>query len=703
MTNKILLKSLLIVTSLLCSLGAMAHSFEVDGIYYNITDEDKKTVEVTYKGTYYNQYEYEYTGSVIIPESVTYDNTTYTVTSIGDKAFNTSPGVTSVTIPNTITSIGSSALSGTSISEITIHNNITSIGNSAFAGCTGLTEITIPDNVTSLGSSICSGCSNLKKATIPNHFTSLHCAFSKCSSLTSLTLPEVLTEICDFEFNDCTSLASITIPNGVTSIGQSAFKNCTSLTSITIPENVTSIGEKAFYNCSQLSTIDLKSEVITWMGVDAIAGTAYYNNLPDMPGGLVYVGKVLYNYKGTVPEDYKVEIKEGTVLVAEAAFFNKAAITSVTMPESLKAINKQAFNYNSITTLTIPDSVTSIGDDAFSGCPLTSLTLGSSVSSIGYNAFGYNRNLQTIICRNTEPATIDSKTFASVVKSIPVYVPEDCVAKYSNADHWSEFTYIRTINDVVEVLLQNSYYNNVILYETTESQQKFKIVNTDDRFSLKTVLFNGEDVTDEVLQADGVFTTPSLRDNAVINISYSTDEKDVTEDFVASYSNADNRNELTYIRTSNDVVELLLQNSYYNDVILYEEKESQQKLKIVNTDERFYLNTVLFNGEDVTNEVNEADGVYITPSLSNNSVIKINYYIPTDEKAPIQDSHIKIYGHGRNIVVSGCEAGDNIAIYKVDGVLLRSINASNNIQRIEMPTNAIYIVKVTDVVTKVAL
>ena len=138
------LKNLFTALLLLCSLTATAHNFEIDGIYYNITNDTNKTVEVTYKGFYSYDYSNEYTGSVVIPENVTYNGTTYCVTSIGWKAFYECTGLTSVEIGNSVTSIGSYAFYGcNNIEKLYIGSSVESIGSKAFAGCEKINEIKV--------------------------------------------------------------------------------------------------------------------------------------------------------------------------------------------------------------------------------------------------------------------------------------------------------------------------------------------------------------------------------------------------------------------------------------------------------------------------------------------------------------------------------------------------------------------------------
>ena len=243
----------------------------------------------------------------------------------------------SVVIPSKVT------YSGTTYS-------VTSIGDLAFKGCSGLTSVTIPNSVTSIGV----------------------LAFMDCSGLTSVTIPNSVTSIGFRAFSGCSGLTSVTIPNSVTSIGVLAFMDCNGLTSVTIPNSVTSIGERAFY------------------------GTAWYNNQPD---GLVYAGKVAYKYKGTMPENTSIAIKDGTLVIASSAFENCNGLTSVTIPNSATSIGYGAFyNCSGLTSMTIPNSVTSIGEYAFCNCSgLTSVTIPNSVTEIGNWAFsGCSPNIRFV-------------------------------------------------------------------------------------------------------------------------------------------------------------------------------------------------------------------------------------------------------------------------------------------------------------------
>ena len=178
--------------------------------------------------------------------------------------------------------------------------------------------------------------------------------------------------ISDNAFSNCTGLISVKIPNTVTSIGNSAFKGCTSLTTVEIPNSVTSIGSEAFEE------------------------TAIYHNLED---GVIYFGKVLYKYKGEMPENTIVEIKDGTSGISDKAFNGCVELVGVTIPSSVTIIGNSAFmGCTGLTSVTIPSSVTSIGGLAFRNCTgLTNVTISNGVKFIDFYAFEGCTGLTNVI------------------------------------------------------------------------------------------------------------------------------------------------------------------------------------------------------------------------------------------------------------------------------------------------------------------
>ena len=408
---------------------------------------------------------------VVIPEKVKNLGITYTVTSIEDRAFFINE-ITSVTIPNSVTTIGNEAFCGCYyLKSVSIGNSVTSIGSQAFRLCKRLASVTIPESVTSIGNDAFDACDDLSKAefasieslckidfanyaanplynahhlyingeeivnlvipesvtsignyalsgyngmtsiAIPNSVTSIGVgAFYGCSGLTSVTIPNSVTAIREKSFLSCSHLTSVTISNSAKSIADSTFCNCDSLTSVTIPDSIKSIGMFAFENCANLTSLSIGNSV-TSIGKDAFAGCSGLKTV-----NFNAVSCEAYRYgKSPFPRTIEVvKIGDKVKTLPENIFHQCKSLTSLTIGNFVTSIGEYAFAMTGLTSVTIPNSVTTIGNFAFRQCEsLTSVVIGNSVTSIGDYAF-------------ESCSSLTSMTIGNSVTSIGRSAFEDC-------------------------------------------------------------------------------------------------------------------------------------------------------------------------------------------------------------------------------------------------------------------------------------
>ena len=456
--------------------------------------------------------------SITIPNSVT---------TIGQRAFLECRGLTSVSIPNSVTSFGDYVFSGCSgLTSITIPNSVTSIGVSAFRDCSGLTSVTIPNSVTSIGIGAFSGCTSLTSVTIPNSVTSIGVsAFSGCSGLTSITIPNSVTSIGDAAFSGCNSLTSITIPHSVTSIGKSAFSGCSSLTSVTIPNNVTSIGEGAFNGCFFTTYSFINNSTLTssnnW-------GATLYDGEEDSDGLIIGNNTV----KKCRPWVISVTIPESVTSIGDYAFSGCTGLTSITIPNSVISIGENAFAAcSSLTSITIPNSVASIGEYAI---PIKTTIFTSVEKSLLalWNA-GYNniKEVNTGKELNIPILSLVKKTASSLILNMTNDYP-----KYFNCTVKGSGTLITKENGNMFLtgLNPNTSYNNLSIALALEN-----VSYTTSPISAKTGTLTLTTQQPKIISlGNAILSAKSNLDDEEVNVGFEWRRIDWTDDFASNTGTA---------------------------------------------------------------------------------------------------------------------------------------------------------------------
>ena len=494
-----------------------ASDTQVDGIWYDF-NSSTKTASVTYRGGNYS-YSNEYSGSVIIPETVSYNGTIYSVTSIGESAFR-----------------------GSSLTSVTIPNSVTSIGNNAFGECSSLTSVTIPNSVTSIGYGV----------------------FDWCSSLTSVTIPNSVMRIGESAFSNCSSLTSVTIPNSVTSIGSSVFRNCSSLTSVTIGNSVTSIGEEAFSGCSKLTSVTCEAVTPPTVGSDAFYRVS--TSIPVyVPCGCVEAYKTASGWKDFTKIQlvkYSIEVDVNDTRMGSAKVdWNRACDTQISAIPNIgyhfiqwndgntDAIRTLELTHDTILTaefaqsfsgqcgdnlywsydettktvsitgsgnmydftadtqpwllfkkqlveVTTSNTVTSIGTSAFEGCArLAKISLGTGLEDIAANAFAGCTRLYDIYVYATYPPFAEESSFANY--NVYVYIPCEYQRDYILDVVWGKFKFIECLEseDVTtdgNVTIVPSYNDVTITWPTESNADTYTIIIKKDGEVFCTLTFNAD-------------------------------------------------------------------------------------------------------------------------------------------------------------------------------------------------------------------
>lgn len=388
--KRLILKSLVLVMMLTSAASASAYNFTVDGFYYDIVSISDLTCAVTNND---NVYDKEYSGDIVIPERVTYNGHTLTVTEIGDSAFYGCSGLTSVSIPNSVTKIGESAFFNCSgLMSVSIPNSVTEIGKSAFYGCKSLTSVSIPNSVTKIGSY----------------------AFTGCWSLTSMSIPNSVTEIGSYAFSDCRDLKKLVIEDGTETLSLGC--------------NSTPLSASLFYDCP-IETLylgrnlkypedseDYRFGISPFLGIESLAEVTVGSLVTSLGNNLFMSCTGLK----------KVVMEDGTEVLSlgyNNAYYREGLFYDCPLETFYLGRN---LSYD----------VSPFSDIA----SLTELTIGSTVTEIGTGLFERFNNLMTINSMPTTPPSVGENNFTNQqYLDAKVYVPQGSLFAYLAANVWRYF------------------------------------------------------------------------------------------------------------------------------------------------------------------------------------------------------------------------------------------------------------------------
>ena len=320
-----------------------------------------------------------------------------------------------------VTGIGERAFYGSSnLVSIEFPDFIKSIGSYAFANCIGLTSVSLPEGVTEMTMGTFIGCTGLVSVSFPSSLKSFGTGtFEGCTGLTSLSLPENLADTGWGAFRDCTGLVSVDFPSGLTNIGRETFWGCTNLPSVDLPENLASIGDDAFYTCSSLASIDLPASLSSF-GSGVFSGCTGLTSINVDSGNSFYCSQdgILFTKDMTelicypaAKEGGHYAVPSGVVIICDEAFDSSYNLTSVDLPEGLISIGAGAFSGCSLISIDLPESLVSIGASAFSNKNWTSLVLPENLRSVGYGAFSWSDALVSVAILS-DTLEIDGGTFS---------------------------------------------------------------------------------------------------------------------------------------------------------------------------------------------------------------------------------------------------------------------------------------------------
>lgn len=478
-------------------LAVSAYDFEVDGIYYNVLSLQDMTCNVT-KGTN------EYTGNIVIPSTVEYQSRKFSVTAIGEKAFNGCNGLTSIILPEGLTKISSYAFYGcTGITSLSIPHGLTEIGGFAFDRCTNLTSISFSEGLKTINWYAFSDCTSLESISLPIGVREIgERAFSRCTNLKSASFQKGLVSIGKYIFKDCTNLTSVNLPDGMTTIETLSFADCTGLESITLPSSITQIGEYAFYGCTGLSSISLpegltKIDYKAFYGCTGLKSISLPNNITKIDGN---VFENCSNLRSIIFEDNQNQVNIGSQVFKgcnslEWLIFPRLCVISSAQEKGYDYVipkcNLKYFKYGDICITGDSRRRTYFMEDT-ENCEIGTMEIGNTMRCAMYEydntyykmnftvtpevlilnqeyndrmpqlnvdkqyghwyTVGMNGGFKKLISKCLEPPTIPCPVSDYQFMHTEVQVPIESLEKYQEAPVWKDFWNLKGVEEFDEIV-----------------------------------------------------------------------------------------------------------------------------------------------------------------------------------------------------------------------------------------------------------
>ena len=562
--------------------------FEVDGIRYVPVSPSERTcdaIDCVYDET---------AGNTIIPSAVTFNGITLSVQKvqpytcyenkyiqtlncdfsnlIPNYAFYGCTNMKSMTLGNSITSIGNYAFYGCSKMEsMTLGNSITSIGKYAFYGCSKMESMILSNSITSIGDWAFAYCSNMKSMTLGNSITSIGAyAFANCKSLLSVKIPDEVIKLGNYSFSTCTELCDVTIGSKVTEIDQYAFKDCSSLSQITIPKAVKLIDNYVFSGCKgvkKLTIADREDEL-------KLGSNGSSPLFADCSLESVYIGGDI-SYSTSSSYGY-------------SPFYRNTTLKTVEMTDRETEISDYEFyGCTSLQSLKVGDGVTKFGDWAFSGCSsLKRISFGTQLKTIGKEAFSDCTAVTEISSKASVPPVCGSQALDDINKwTCKLFVPKSCTGAYQIADQWKDFFFMEE-GDWEGVLLPKNDLNGDGEVNVTDLVVLIDLVLSGTYDPTADLNGDGEvNVTDIVILVNAILSDGKARSKETATV---TDAHDwVSLDAMGSNGfGLSLHNEARYVAAQMDIV--LTEGQALKDVVLSDSRCGNHYLNYKQTGENTY-------------------------------------------------------------------------------------------------------------------